>query len=207
MRSSWLDHPGTVTMVAAVAGSIIMVVGQLFGALFPIWLGPDLSDFDLVCDPIYHNILFEFDLNSPHSIIATNELESSKNGISNVTISYPKGTTSICSYEGTSTIRVVSLHRIYNYDREIYLNVESSPGINVSLSNPIVRLGKPVDLHINVDLLSLLKSKHAEYGTRWSHKYPILIKGIGADGKERNCTVIIGIGPAGRNALNAALRF
>jgi hypothetical protein len=55
-------------VVAAVAGSIIMVVGQLFGAFFPIYFGPNLSDYDLVCDPVYHQILLE-DSNSSYGVI------------------------------------------------------------------------------------------------------------------------------------------
>jgi hypothetical protein len=186
LKSSWFDHLGKVTFLAAVAGSLIMVVGQLFGTLFPIWLGPDLSDYDLVCDPIYHNILIKHDFNSSHGYVFASDVGSIfTTGVS-------------CTYSGTSTISVHSLHRIYGYEREIYLNVKSLPGINVSLSDPIIQLGKPIYLNLNVNILYLLNN-HAEYGSFWDNKYPIVIQGIGADGKERNCTVIIALGSANRD--------
>jgi hypothetical protein len=210
MKSSWLDHPGTVTVVAAVAGSIIMVVGQLFGALFPIMLGPDLSDYDLVCDPVYHNILLtnnvtklsygsKAEFGGPQGIDIFVTGGDHKNGTSSVTIMYPKSTTRNYSYSDTSTISIVSLHRIYDYNREIYLNVESPPGINISLSDPVIRLGKPAKLNIKVNILEVMNPKMIKYGTDFDFKYPIIIRGIGADGKERNCTMIIGLGAADRS--------
>jgi hypothetical protein len=116
---------------------------------------------------------------------------------------YPSLATHFEEYSGSSTISVISLHRIYNYDCQIYLNVESLPGINVSLSDPVIRLGRPVVLNINVNVLYLMNHKLKEYGTVWDYKYPIVIRGIGADGKERNCTVIIEVGPVDRSFFSA----
>ena len=58
-RGMWKDRPLTVA-----AGSIIVVVGQLFGTIFPIWFGPDLSDYSVISDPIYHTLFFNINGNN-----------------------------------------------------------------------------------------------------------------------------------------------
>jgi hypothetical protein len=94
-KESWLDHPGKIALVAAVVGSIIMVVGQLFGAIFPIWLGPDLSDYNLLCEPVYNKVLLP-DMSDPNR-----------------------------SFKGYQTfisnISVVNLHPIQRYTRQVSL--------------------------------------------------------------------------------------
>ena len=52
MSSSILDRP----VIIALIGSVIVVVGQLAATVIPIWLGPDISDYSLVCNPVYHEI-------------------------------------------------------------------------------------------------------------------------------------------------------
>jgi hypothetical protein len=181
MPKSWLDHPGKVALV----GAFIVLMGQLGATIFPILLGPDLSDYDLVCNPMYINI----SIDESHTIFINKE---------------PIGTGPYGGLDGLiSTIDAISLHKIYNYNREIFLYVDSPPGISVSLSNPIIKTGEPVNMRIGINLTHMLKySSSPMTQTQDSEMYPIKICGIGADGKRRNCTVIIGIGLIRPNRLS-----
>lgn len=158
-------------MWIAIIGSIIVVVGQLFGTIFPIWLGPDLSDYNLISDPIYHLILYKIDVNVDGYNITCHAANTNTISVS-------------------STISVASLHRLHNYNREIYLYVEDPPGFESSVSNPVIRTGQTVSLTTNINMSHIIESKH---NLLEGKKYPITIQGIGADGKKRNCTIVIDI--------------
>lgn len=179
---SYLDHPGKVAVVATVVGSIILVVGQLFGTFFPIWFGSDLSDYNLVCDPIYTSILID-----EQNVVFINNK--------------PIIVGHLGSVGGLeSVVNAINLHRIHKYLHEIYLSVDCPPGFDISISNPIIIPGKPVNLRLGVNLTYVLKYGNRPLArTHEREMYPIVIQGIGADGKKRNCTMIIEIGAINRS--------
>ena len=210
MSSSWIDHPGKV----AIVGSIIILVGQFGATIFPIMLGPDLSDYNLLCDPIYQEITppaetahnfsinhydfkdnnskihfielwgsplnpnFEFNHNKPYRIYVKNitgyQINISKDKYNSVSI---------------SNIYLVNIHPIHRYLRQVLLTISCPPGFNASLSSPIVTIDQPITLYIKINLTYLLKNNREPWVI--DQIYPVLIQGIGADGKRRNCTIIM----------------
>lgn len=56
---TWIDNPSKVALVIALIGLVggfLVILGQLAATAIPIWLGPDLSDYNIICDPAYHDI-------------------------------------------------------------------------------------------------------------------------------------------------------
>jgi hypothetical protein len=176
-KKSWLDHPGKVALV----GAFIILMGQFGATIFPIVFGPDLSDYNLLCDPVYHDILID---NNNFLFIDNN-----------TGYKIPEDQNSKCYCEVQSIIRAVNFNRIQNYGRDIYLSVYCPPGFEARLSDPIIRSDKPVFLKVNINLTYLMNSSYGSQSyTQFRDKYPLIIEGIGADGKKRNCTMIIETG-------------
>ena len=116
MAGSWIDHPGKVALI----GSIIILVGQFGATIFPILLGPDLSDYNLICDPVYH----EIKLNDTRTVALSADYVSK--GAFYFAVPF------------FSQIHLSSLHPLHKYTRQVSLIVSSPPGINCLLSKPII---------------------------------------------------------------------
>jgi hypothetical protein len=80
----------------------------------------------------------------------------------------------------TVQVRAISSHPIQNYTRQIYLTVSSPPGILIQLDNSVLHTGQSTNLKIMAvaDMLN-------------NSDYPVVIRGIGEDGKKRDCTVLV----------------
>ena len=156
----------------AIAGSAILSLVQLMGILFGTWIplyyGPDLSDYSLSCDPIYHNLVYD---SLSHSI-QENE---------NYKIDYDSNGT-ILFVHLISKIRATNYHPLKPYNRQILLKTGNNyDSFIVTLSEPVIDIKNYSIIDINLSNISEL----------FPAKYPVTIKGIGSDGKERSCTITI----------------
>jgi hypothetical protein len=152
------NRPGAV----AIVGSIIILVGQLGATMFPIMLGPDLSDYNLLCDPVYHEI------KPPSGELA--------------------GWTRNQIVE--SNISLISMHPIHSYKRQVSLIVNCPTELSATVYPPIVTIDKPSVLHIEFNYTKFTNTSKY-YPWVINQIFPITIKGLGADGKERSCTVLV----------------
>ena len=159
------------------AGTIIIALSQLFGPLFgasyPLILGPDASDYSLSFSSMYYNITFN-DASENYTIMATDisgsDYAPTKDG------HYQKGK-SIFIYTNISAINSNSLMK---YNDQIFLDVISPANVTVSLAKPVIMVGQSSDAVIIIE--------NPNPGT-----YPIKVHGIGADGKARDAMTVIGV--------------
>jgi hypothetical protein len=216
LSRTWIDHPGKV----ALYGSIIILIGQLGATVFPIMLGPDLSDYNLLCDPIYHELglpgkegviplycldIFDNDSKALKEVIKSirpfssdlkkliDSDESYRSYIENAS-GYKFNLSSLYYYPGLefeSKIYLENIHPLHLYRRQVFLTITCPLGFTAWLSNPMATSGQPTTLRVKANLTDLLKNDP----DMWSRggMIPITIQGIGADGKRRNCTIIIKI--------------
>lgn len=167
-KSSWLEN----ALVLAVAGSIIALIGQLAVTVIPIMYGPsDISDYSISVNPIY---------------IETN--------LSNLKIS---------GYvlSEVAEIEIDDSHKFlrpYKYD--IYLQALNLPaGWNALFTPPGVKFSDK-DFFIKLrDLLLDNKTAKISKMEIWVDPakemsyHPIIIQGMGSDGKTHNTTLYISI--------------
>lgn len=151
----------------AIAGAIILAIGQLTGALcgviFPIWLGPDVSDYVLSSHPEAHS----YDYNSTF-----NEFRYTRTQID---------TSAYLIF--TSEIIATNLHPLRDYNREIYLNILKPSYINATLSNFAIKVGEKSILYVYAyDKKPLLPGR-----------YVLIVQGVGGDGKTRNCSIFLDV--------------
>lgn len=150
----------------AVAGSVILVTGQLIGALcgvmFPIWFGQDTSDFSLSSRPIN----FDYEYNS--ELIKYNHAD------------WINATPDLIF---TSKIYATNVHPLRDYNQQIYLEVLTPYGINSSTDDFAIKAGNYTTLYIYT------YNKSALYPGR----YTIIVRGIGGDGKSRECKLFLDI--------------
>ncbi len=143
-RDKWID--------VVIVGSIIVVIGQLIcsfsGFVVPILLGPDVSDYNLLCDPGYYTVPY-----------------------SNTVINYGLP---------PFNVRVISLHPLQNYTRQVSLTVLAPQGFSYIINMPLIYSGQSTELYITADKSKINASTNS-----------IIVQGIGQDGKKRNCTIII----------------
>lgn len=201
ISNTWLDHPGKVALV----GSVIILVGQLGATIFPILFGPDLSDYNLLCSPAYHEIVFAPPLLVEHNKIVPN----GENGL------YFKNTSTYCITEYeinnsvgycycilTSVISIINLHPIHKYNRQVSLDVTCPPGFSATLQDPVINGDGITHLTIKANLTYLISNNTQMFNTSYNNegspislknpiKYQIAIQGNGADGKKRISTIII----------------
>ena len=157
MSSSILDRP----CIIALIGSFIVVVGQLAATVIPVWLGPDISDYSLVCNPVYH----EISLNQTKTIEMVTGEHVDKVAPYNLTIS------------------AIGLHPLQPYSRQIFLTIGCPPGIIPSSFNPMITVDHPTFVTLWINMTHLRSNVEMAY--------PITIEGIGEDGKKRNSTAIV----------------
>ncbi len=167
-RSSWLEN----ALVLAVAGSIIALIGQLAVTVIPIMYGPsDISDYSISVNPIHNKTTLSDLKNSAYILHAVAEIE------------------------------IDDSHKFLRpYKHDIYLRALNLPaGWNVVFTPPGVTFSDK-DFFIKLRDL-LLDNKTAEISEMeiWvdpakemSYK-PIIIQGMGSDGKTRNTTFYISI--------------
>lgn len=86
-------------------------------------------------------------------------------------------------------ISLENIHPLQTYSRQVFLTTSCPPGFVVSLSNPIITLDQPTTLKIDVNLTYLLLQNLNLWGEE--NIFPIAVYGMGADGKKRNCTIIL----------------
>jgi hypothetical protein len=208
MPHSWIDHPGKV----AVIGSIVILVGQLGATLFPMIFGPDLSDYNLVGDPIYIEIMPPSTTQHVFSEYHTGWVENGSliEGMS-LDVPFPKlpNTEDIKSIyiknitgykinffddipfqEFQTKIYLSNVHPIHKYNRQVFLTVTCAPAFYANVSNPIVTIDQPSILYIGFNYTDYRKYYNS---LPWeiNETFPITIQGLGADGKERRCTIIM----------------
>jgi len=191
-KGSWYDRP----LWIAVIGSIIVMVSQLFGTIFPIAFGPDLSDYKLVCDPFNPEIKYEPMLDRNCSV---------NNGM-NVTTYKLNYSEFYYNYIFTLNITLCDIHPIQGYKGEVFLTAICPPGFNVEIPDPIINSKKSTIGYIraNVSYLINLDPEILETGST----YLITIQAIGSDGKERNSTIIAGMKPlVGYNVMNHSIKI
>lgn len=171
IKEPWHYHPLTI----AIIGSIIVVVGQLSATLFPIWLGPDLSDYNLLCNPIYQEIRLTDPVKDAYDTTNWSIINKTSEGLYT------------CYF--ISNIKIINLHPIHKYNRQVSLTVTCPPGFSAVTSEPVISDGHPTSLVINANLTHLISDIKDTDNT--PKRYPIIVQGIGAEGKKRNCTVIV----------------
>ena len=151
----------------AVAGSIILVTGQLIGALcgvmFPIWFGSDTSDYSLSCRPIS----FSYEYNS--TLCKYYDNMTSANATPDLIF--------------TTKIYATNLHPLRDYNQQIYLEIITPKGINSSTADFAIKAGNYTTLSIYT------YNKTALY----PGKYTITVRGTGGDGKSRECKLFLDI--------------
>ena len=207
MPHTWIDHPGKV----AVIGSIIILVGQLGATLFPIILGPDLSDYNLVCDPIYIEIMPPSETQHVFSQYHAEWVENgsvreamtsdgpfppfaigepNKTHIENITGYRINSSNDLPYQEFQTKIYLSNVHPIHKYNRQVFLAVTCPPAFYANVSNPIVTIDQPSILYIGLNY-TLYRKQYNSIPWFANETFPITIQGIGADGKERNCAVLM----------------
>ena len=154
----------------AIAGTLVLVTAQLIGAFsgatFPILLGPDVSDYSISCNPVYLKIVI------PDSLI-DEEVSARLNHTS------PKH---YVFQDYLINISANNLNPLRKYNQQIYLESIDPPEFNTSIFFPsVLKIGESTKLSIFTRLNNL----------RRGQEYPIVIQGIGSDGKKRNCTIAI----------------
>lgn len=184
-KDSWLNHPGKVAVVAAVAGSIIMCVGQLFGTLLPIWFGPNLSDFSLTTDPVYQKIELHEPLlsNGGYTTVTYTNNNTTKKLYDNYIINNSVG---LSYYYFNASLTARNLHPIQEYTYQIALIANCPRGFEAIISNPSIRVHQSTDISIKANLTYLIANTNFE-----ETNYLITIEGTGSDGKKRNCNIIL----------------
>lgn len=63
-KRPWYESPFWGPLTIAVIGSIIILIGQFASIVLPIYLGPDVSDYNIICTPSY----FEITSTSPKNV-------------------------------------------------------------------------------------------------------------------------------------------
>lgn len=164
--------------MAAVVGSVIVMVGQLFGTIFPVWFGPDLSNYNLKCDPFSPEIKYEPMLDRECNI---------SDGMNTTTykIDYSK---IYYNYIFALNISLIDLHPIHKFKGEVFLTSICPPGFNAVIPDPIISAKKSTNIYIRANVSHLIFSEASILET--GHTYTIFIRGIGSDGSERNATAI-----------------
>jgi len=159
--------------------ALLAIFGQVLASIVPIWLGPsDLSDFNINIDRVYYKIGVEGDSLGLLDIQRIEPLPEST--VNNVQI---KNNNIIIS----STILIKNLLPwIKPYPHTVFVRVINPPsGLSFIIRNPE---GKPnfetrMDIIIPFDKIKTIVPGN----------YPVVIEGLGGDGKFRNCTCYISI--------------
>jgi hypothetical protein len=173
--SKWYDNAGKVAGMAA----ILALFGQLLASVIPIWLGPsDLSDFNINIDKVYYEIgvegddlgLLDIQQIKPLSESSVNNIEIKNNNINIY-----------------STINITNLHSIIKpYPHTVFIRVINPPrGFYFIIKNPE---GKP-DFETQMEI----QIPFDEFKTIIPGNYPVVIQGLGGDGRIRNCTCYISV--------------
>jgi hypothetical protein len=155
------------------AGTIIIALSQLFGPLFgafyPLILGPDASDYNLAFSSMYYNVTFNdstliYDITSPDTPVQH----------------YPHDPNQKSEQINFHTkISAINLNPIMVYEDEIFLDLIPPNKVNASVKNPVIKIDQSSDVIISLN---------PDPGT-----YPIKVQGEGADGKVRKAMTVIGV--------------
>lgn len=166
-KNSLWDRP---LMIAAI-GSVIAFMGQLFGTVLPIYLGPDISDYDLYCDPVY--VVFTPahmpDLSQLSDLLNTSQVPAVDRPLLNRSV----------------VISANNLHPLQRYKHKIYLDCIIPKGAYAKFSDDVITADQKTTLTLDISMGLLLKILQS------NDKYPVIIEGTGSDGKVRNCTLYI----------------
>jgi hypothetical protein len=163
-KSLW-DRPLTIAAI----GSVIAFMGQLFGTIIPIYLGPDISDYDLYCDPVY--VVFH-----------TENLSSIPSHLSDLDLLNKSIASGPLIYKSVK-ISAANLHPLQRYKHQIYLRCIAPRGIYSKFDNDVITTGGSTTLKIGVSILPII--------LQMADRYTVIIEGTGSDGKIRNCTLYV----------------
>lgn len=155
------------------AGTIIIALSQLFGPLFgafyPLILGPEASDYNLAFSSMYYNVTLN---NSTYMY----DITSRDIPVQHYPYNPFKNSEQISFH---TKISAVDLNPIMGYDEEIFLDLIPPNKVNASVENPVIKVDQSSDVIISLN---------PNPGT-----YPIKVQGEGADGKVRKAMTVIGV--------------
>ena len=161
------------------AGTIIIALSQLFGPLFgafyPLILGPDASDYNLAFSSRYYNVTFNYSTNQYDITSFDNPVPQHYPPQKNET--YKRGD----QISFSTNISAADLNPLMRYNEEIFLDVIPPNKVNTSVENPVINVGQSskVIIYLNPD---------PDQGT-----YSIEVQGEGGNGKIRKAMTVIGV--------------
>jgi hypothetical protein len=159
------------------AGTIIISLSQLFGPLFgasyPLILGPDASDYSLSFSSMYYNITYNH--TSKNYTFTSTDISGLHYGPMKDNYSQ-KGELILIH----TNISAVNSNPLMKYEDQIFLDLLLPSNVTASISRPVIMVGQSSDVVISLD--------NPNPGI-----YPIKVRGIGANGKTRDAMTAIGV--------------
>ena len=159
------------------AGTIILALSQLFGPLFgasyPLILGPEACDYSLSFSSMYYNVTYDY---------ATDNYTFTSTDISGQHYGpmkdnhYQKGERIFIH----TNILADNLNPLMKYEVQIFLDLKPPKNVTASVARPVIKVDQSSDVLISLD--------NPDPGT-----YPIKVQGVGADGKVREAMTVIGV--------------
>ena len=155
------------------AGAIIVALSQLFGPLFgasyPLILGPDASNYKLSFSSMYYNITYD-EISENYTFTSTDN----------------NGTIEDYHFHRGELIRIhtnisaESKNPLMKYDDQIFLDLVPPANVTASIARPVIIVGQSSDVIIGL------------YNPN-PGSYPIKVHGIGADGKTRDAMTVVAV--------------
>jgi|GEM_PF-2948106 len=175
----WYESPFWGPLTIAIIGSLIVLVGQLSSVVIPVLIGPDLSDYSLVCTPSYH----EISLNQTNAVDVWDDgTRRSLNRTKIIDMLVNGKIVEFAPFDLYITIK--SLHPLQRYSRQVFLTISCPPGIEPADSfYPVIRGDQPTFVSLWVNMTYAKSHVHVAY--------PITVEGIGSDGKKRTSIAIV----------------
>ncbi|MGV8128113.1 MAG: hypothetical protein ACP5PV_13025 [Methanothrix sp.] len=159
------------------AGTIIISLSQLFGPLFgasyPLILGPDASSYSLSFSSMYFNISYN-DTSKNYTFTST-DISGLHYGPMKDNYSQKDGLIFI-----HTNISAANSNPLMKYEDQIFLDLILPANVTASISRPVIMVGQSSDVVIRLD--------NPNPGI-----YPIKLHGIGASGKTYDAMTVIGV--------------
>ncbi len=155
------------------AGAIIVALSQLFGPLFgasyPLILGPDASNYKLSFSSMYYNITYD-EISENYTFTSTDN----------------NGTIEDYHFHRGELIRIhtnisaENKNPLMKYEDQIFLDLVPPANVTASIARPVIMVGQSSDVIIGL------------YDPN-PGSYPIKVHGIGADGKTRDAMTVVAV--------------
>lgn len=155
------------------AGATIVALSQLFGPLFgasyPLILGPDASNYKLSFSSMYYNITYD-EISENYTFTSTDN----------------NGTIEDYHFQRGELIRIhtnlsaENRNPLMKYEDQIFLDLLPPANITASIARPVIMIGQSSDVIIDL------------YNPN-PGSYPIKVRGIGADGKTCDAMTIVAV--------------